>query len=112
VTEPSLKQSQGEDGTNKQSTYPCGRLPHRIRVTGVQGVDAAVVVTVAQDAVWMSIMPPFIWHIVMEPGKVDELIRTLQAARREVETIGAAGCSPRADTTIPREITKGPGLNE
>lgn len=37
-------------------------------------------VTVQQGQVWMSIQPPFTWEAIMEPEKVDELIRTLAVA--------------------------------
>ena len=32
----------------------------------------------------MSIVPPFTWEAIMEPGKVDELIQVLGLAREQV----------------------------
>ncbi|PZS11611.1 MAG: hypothetical protein DLM64_06370 [Solirubrobacterales bacterium] len=49
----------------------------------MQGVDATVVVTVAQGTVWLSISPLFTWKAIMEPGKVDEVISMLELARDE-----------------------------
>ncbi len=57
--------------------------PRGVRVKGMQGVDATVVVTVVQDTVWLSISPPFTWEVIMEPRKVDEVISTLELARDE-----------------------------
>jgi len=76
-------------------------MTRKVCVKGMQGVDAAVVVRVVRGAVWMSIMPPFTWEAIMEPGKVDELIRTLESARGEAERMGAAGRpKPAARTAI------------
>ena len=47
---------------------------------GSGGVSATVVITVKQGQVWMSIQPPFTWEAIMEPGKIEELIRTLTLA--------------------------------
>lgn len=52
----------------------------RVSVKGSGGVSATVVITVQQGQVWMSIQPPFTWEAVMEPGKVEELVRTLVLA--------------------------------
>ncbi|PZS28521.1 MAG: hypothetical protein DLM61_14605 [Pseudonocardiales bacterium] len=55
----------------------------------MQGADATVVVTVVQDTVWLSISPPFTWEVIMEPGKVDEVISTLELARDEATKVAA-----------------------
>lgn len=53
-------------------------LVHRkVSVKGSGGVSAALVITVQQGQVWMSIQRPFTWEAIMEPSKVEELIRTL-----------------------------------
>jgi hypothetical protein len=49
----------------------------------MKGVNAAVVVTVVRDKVWLSISPPLTWEAIMEPGKVDEVISLLELARNE-----------------------------
>lgn len=95
--------------TDEQVTHPGRGLPRRVCVKGMREIDATVVVTVVQGSVWMSIMPPFTWEAIMEPGKVDEVIRTLQLARIDAERMGAALRGPRGGTTVIREITKGPG---
>jgi len=85
-------------------------MSHRVRVKGMQGVDATVVVTVVRSTVWLSIRPPFVWEAIMELAKVDEVIQALEAAQREAERMSAAlGRRPsrEAETAI-REITKGP----
>lgn len=56
----------------------------------MQGVDATVVVTVVQGKVWMSISPPFTWEAIMVPGKVDEVMSVLEAARDEAKRMTAA----------------------
>jgi hypothetical protein len=56
-------------------------LVHRkLSVKGSGGVSATVVITVQRGQVCMSIQPPFTWEAIMEPWKVDELIRTLMLA--------------------------------
>jgi hypothetical protein len=76
----------------------------------MQGIDATVVVTVAQGAVWMSIRPPFTWEAISEPGKVDEVIQALEPARGEAASMSTALRRPssRADTAAIRKITRGP----
>ncbi len=60
-------------------------MPRRVSVKACQGRDATVVVTVTQGKVWMSIVPLFTWEAIMEPEKVDEVIRTLELARDEAK---------------------------
>jgi hypothetical protein len=64
--------------------------PRRIRVKGMAGVDAAVVVTVVRDTVWLSISPPLTWEAIMEPRKVDEVISLLEQARDEAKKVATA----------------------
>lgn len=67
------------------STWPIMGVPRSIRVKGMAGVDATVVVTVVRDTVWLSISPPFTWEAIIEPGKVDEVISMLELARDEAK---------------------------
>jgi hypothetical protein len=60
-------------------------MSRRVRVKGMEGVDANVVVTVVQGKVWLSISPPFTREAIMEPGKVDEVISMLELARDEAK---------------------------
>ena len=73
----------------------------------MQGVDATVVVTVVQGAVWMSISPPFIREAIMEPGKVEEVMHVLEVARDEAMDMVAARNAHASDEskTVFREIT-------
>jgi hypothetical protein len=75
---------------HERTTWPIMGVPRRVRVKGMAGVDATVVVTVVQDTVWLSISPPFTWKAIMGPGKVDEIISTLELARDEVKKVAAA----------------------
>ncbi|MGH7868088.1 MAG: hypothetical protein ACREP9_10790 [Candidatus Dormibacteraceae bacterium] len=68
----------------ERAAWPMG-LPRRVRIKGREGVVATLVVTVAQGKVWLSISPPFIWEAIMEPGKIDEVISTLELARDEAQ---------------------------
>ncbi len=69
------------DIANGQAGYTAAELVHRkVPVKGSGGVSATVVITVKQGQVWMSIQPPFTWEAIMEPGKIEELIRTLTLA--------------------------------
>jgi hypothetical protein len=52
-------------------------MPRTVSTQGSGGVAATVMVRVRQGFVLMSIMPPFNWEAILDPGKVDELVRTL-----------------------------------
>lgn len=82
--------NQSEDIPPEQAPYPRMGAPRRVRVKGMQGVDATVVVAVAQGTVWLSVSPPFTFEAIMEPGKVDELMHVLQLARDEAKQMAAA----------------------
>jgi hypothetical protein len=64
-------------------------VPRRVRVKGMQGVNATVVVTVVGDTVWLSISPRFTWEAIMEPEKVEEIISMLKLARDEAKKVAA-----------------------
>ncbi|MGH3897757.1 MAG: hypothetical protein ACRDTA_05770 [Pseudonocardiaceae bacterium] len=91
----------------------CGpkmNLPRRVRVKGMQGVDATVVVTVVHDTVWLSISPPFTWEAIMEPGKVDDVISVLELARDDTMKMAAGdGSAFSGRTAVVRAITSDGG---
>ncbi len=68
------------DIANGKARYTESLVPRKVSVKGSGGVLATVVITVQQGQVWMSIQPPFTWEAIMEPWKVEELIRTLMLA--------------------------------
>ncbi len=70
---------------HKRGTWPSMGLPRRVRVKGMAGVDATVVVTVVHDTVWLSISPPFTYEAIMKAEQVDEVISILELARDEAE---------------------------
>ncbi len=80
-------------------------VSRRVRVKGMAGVDATVVVTVVQDTVWLSISPPFTWEAIMEPGKVDEVMSMLELARDEAKKVARNGSAFRGDKAVVRAIT-------
>jgi hypothetical protein len=59
------------------------RIASQVSVKGREGVAATVVVTTYPGYVWMSIVPPFTWEAIMDPGHVDQLIHALGLAREE-----------------------------
>ena len=63
--------------------HPGYGLPRKVSVKGREGVAVTVVVTTYRGHVWMSIVPPFTWEAIMDPGNVDQLIRVLALAREE-----------------------------
>jgi hypothetical protein len=79
----------------------------RIAVTGMQGVDTTVIVTVVRGPAWLSISPPFTWEAITTPGKVDEVIHPLELARDEATMATATnnGNTPLTDT-VTRAITR------
>lgn len=64
-----------------------GRRHRTVSVKGSGGVSATVIVIVQQGQVSMSLQPPFVWEAIMDPGKVQELIRTLRLAGEDAEKI-------------------------
>jgi hypothetical protein len=83
-------------------------MPQRVRVKGMEGVDATVVVTVVRDTVWLSISPPFTWEAIMDLGMVDEVISLLGLARDEAKKMPATrnGRTFRGSPVVPRAITR------
>jgi hypothetical protein len=90
-----------------QATPPIMGRPRRVHVKGMQGVDATVVVTVVRDTVWLSISPAFTWEAIMEPGKVDEVISTLERARDEAKK--AATTRKGSEQRSPNNMGRSPG---
>jgi hypothetical protein len=93
VAEPpsriSSTQAQPAEITDGQATYASMGIPRRISVKGMGGIAATVIVKTYRGHVWMSIVPPFTWEAIMEPGKVDELIHVLVLARDDAKRIAA-----------------------
>lgn len=70
----------------------------KVSVKGSGGVTATIVVTAQRGKVWVSIEPPFIWEAIMEPEKVDELIRTLGQAGDDAKRRVSSKSVSRGDT--------------
>lgn len=102
----------GRDNGFTPSTAPTGwpvmGMPRRVRVKGMRGVDATVVVTVVRDRVWLSISSPFTWEAIMTPGKVDEVISMLELARDEASEVAATrdGNASRGGTAVVPAIRR------
>jgi hypothetical protein len=79
VTKPLPMQPQPQKPPDGQALYIDSEVYRRLSVKGSEGVSATVVVKSIRGYVWVSIMPPFTWEAILEPGKVDELIRMLGA---------------------------------
>lgn len=79
--------SKPRDIDNGQAIYRGSVVHRKVSVKGTGRIFATVVVTVQQGQVWMSIQPPFTWEAIMEPDKVDELIRTLAVATNSAKKI-------------------------
>jgi hypothetical protein len=97
------------EGVLEQAAPQVIGVPRRVRVKGMQGIDATVVVTVVQGNVWLSVSPPFTWEAIMEPGKVDELMHVLELAQEEAKEMAVHSDRPtsQAGKAIVRAITTG-----
>lgn len=62
-------------------------LPRRLSVKGSGGITATVVVVVRQGKVMVSIVPPFTWEVILDPRKVDDLVRSLAQAGEDAKRI-------------------------
>lgn len=85
MTDSSPKRAQPGDSPAGQAMYTDSFVRRKVSVKGTGGVAATVVVTAQRGQVWVSIQPPFTWEAIMEPGKVDELMRTLGLAREDAK---------------------------
>lgn len=83
---PSPTQLQPEDSPARQR----GSVYRKVSVKGSGGVAATMVVIAQQGQVLVSIVPPFTWDAIMEPGKVDEVIHTLGLARDDAKKMAMA----------------------
>ena len=68
---------------NRRASYSPSPMPRIMTATGSGGVAATVIVTVRRGFVWISIMPPFTWEAILDPGQVDELVQTLTLAGKD-----------------------------
>jgi hypothetical protein len=95
----------GREPSNRVG-YPGYGLPRRVSVKGREGVAATVVVTTYPGYVWMSIVPPFTWEAIMDPGHVDQLIHALGLAREESNRrVSVGGTKVGSDSNgIVREV--------
>lgn len=76
-------------------------MHRKVSVKGSGGVSATVVVTVQQGKVWVSITPPFTWEAIMEPAKVDELMRLLGLAQEDAKRMVNGKRMSRGDKQRP-----------
>lgn len=102
-----------QDALVQQAPWPTARVPRRVFIKGMQGGDVTLVVTVVQSTVWVSISPPFTWEAIMEPVKVDELIRVLEVARDEAKKMSVVhnGSSSRTGKTTAQLPPHGRGVS-
>jgi len=77
-------------------------VQRKVTVKGSGGVVATVVVTTRRGKVWMSIQPPFTWDAIMEPGMVDELIRTLALAAEDAKKMVCGTRGSRGEGSCSR----------
>lgn len=88
--------------------YPGSTVYRKISVKGNGGVTVTVIVTVYRGKVWLSIDPPFTWEAIIDPGKVDELMRTLGVAAKDArrmmsnKSLSREGTQPASnETAVP-----------
>jgi|GEM_PF-2813272 len=77
-------------------------VQRKVTVNGSGGVVATVVVTARRGKVWMSIQPPFTWDAIMEPGMVEELIRTLALAAEDAKKMVSGTRRSRGEGSCSR----------
>lgn len=102
-----------EYAPRERAVWPMG-LPRRVRIKGREGVVATLVVTVVQGKVWLSISPQFTGEAIMEPGKIDEVISTLELARgeaQEMTTTPARNSFREGKAATVRAITRNDSTN-
>lgn len=105
MTEPSAAQ----DRPAGQIVQLTPSVHRRVAVHGSGGVSATIVVVARQGLVWLSVLPPFTWEIILKPGQVDELARTLKLAQQDATRMAPATRKrmPHPDQAIIRKVTGG-----
>jgi hypothetical protein len=101
VTDAVPQQPHPEDTDNGQATYADSFVRRKISVKGTGGVAATVTVIAQRGQVWVSIQPLFTWEAIMEPGKVDELLRTLTLAREDAKKMESKNRVTRGNKQQP-----------
>jgi hypothetical protein len=81
-TVPEIKQEQLRPDSSNDSWYAGSEVHRRVSVKGSGGVAATVIVVIRQGKVHMSIIPPFTWEAILDPGKIDELMQVLGQAKK------------------------------
>jgi hypothetical protein len=103
------KRDQPEGSSDVHVTCAGMGMPRKVSAQAAEGVAATVMVTVVKGEVSMSIIPPFTWQAIMDPGQIDELMHVLRLARDEARRMSLTGGRwvIRADKETVREITSG-----
>jgi hypothetical protein len=100
-------------GENDATMNDVDQLPRAVQrkviVKSRGGVVATVVVTARRGEAWLSIQPPFAWEAIMEPGKVDELMRTLALAAEDAKKMTSSENAPRGGSQPVGGRTVAPG---
>lgn len=90
MTDPSVNSSPTRHQPEDSSAGQAGPVHRKISVKGSGGVGATVVVIAHRGQVRVSIVPPFTWEAIMEPGKIDEVIHVLALARDDAKKMAVA----------------------
>ncbi|MGH3972668.1 MAG: hypothetical protein ACRDS9_05015 [Pseudonocardiaceae bacterium] len=79
----SSKRKQLRHDSSNDLWYAGSEVHRRVSVKGSGGVTATVVVVTRRGKVHMSIIPPFTWEAILNPGKMDELMQVLGQAKQD-----------------------------
>ncbi len=75
-------------GANGQAVYIGSEIHRRISVHSSSGESAAITAIARQGKVWVSVVPHFVGEAILDPEKVDAVIRTLAQARDDARRMG------------------------
>ncbi|MGH4020398.1 MAG: hypothetical protein ACRDT0_14415 [Pseudonocardiaceae bacterium] len=84
-------------------------VQRKVTVKGDGGATATVVVTAQRGKVWVSIDPLFTWNVILDPGKVDEVIRTLGLAGEDAKKMVSGTSGSHGGTQSAGNGTVAPG---
>lgn len=102
MTNPSKQpQLQATDNGTGQAIYIDSFIRRKVTVTGTGGVTATIAVIAQRGQVWVSIHPLFTWDAIMEPGKVDELVRILRLAQEDAKRMESSKRVTRGNRQQP-----------
>ncbi len=84
-----LDEFRRDDDAARKASHAETVVHRRVLAKGGGGVTSTIVVVVRQGKVSLSVVPPFTWEAILDPEKVDQLVRILGQAREDAQRMAS-----------------------